>query len=356
MIATVVVGHGLAGRWFHCPLIRRERGLELYGIVARDPSVRDEAVALWGVHGFRSLDEALDDRNVRLVVIATTHASHADLAVQVLDSGRDCVVDKVMALSTAEADRMIAARDRSGRLLSVFHNRRWDWDYLTVRDVLAKGAIGRPVLIESTVCRYAPPRTWRGRAAEAGTILHDWGAHLIDQALQLNLGPCRRLSAWIAPAPWPGVDTGGHGRIELEFDDVLFHVETSRICRIDRPRWWVMGTSGALVQSGLDPQEDALRNGGLDRAPELSKIHGVVRSVSSEGGVAETPLPIVQGSWDAYYANIVEHLEGRATLAVTAEQAREVVRVLEAAQRSIAEHAVIEGPWGEMGTPRRTGF
>src|SRR5262249_30184772 len=154
------------------------------------------------------------------------HESHARLAVKILEAGRHCVVDKVMALSAAEADAMIDARNRSGCLLSVFHNRRWDWDFLTVRDLIAQRDFGRPRIIESAVCRYAPSRAWRANAALAGTILHDWGAHLVDQALQLDLGPCRRLTAWLSASPWENVDSGGHGRIVLEFDDVLFQVET----------------------------------------------------------------------------------------------------------------------------------
>jgi scyllo-inositol 2-dehydrogenase (NADP+) len=345
-IPTVVVGYGLAGRAFHCPLIRRQMGLDLYGVVARDPAVRAEAVSTWGVRAFGSLDEALDDPAVRLVVVATPHDSHADLAVRVMEAGRDCVVDKVMALSAVEADRMIAARDRTGRALSVFHNRRWDWDFLTVQRVLAGGLIGRPLLFESSVCRYALPRTWRSQFRSAGTILHDWGAHLVDQALLLGLGRCRRLTAWLTPAPWPGVDSGGHGRIVLEFDEAVFHVETSRICRLDRPRWWVVGTEGGLSKFGVDPQEDALRAGDLDAAKEPPGHCAVLRRATDTGGVAETAVKPVRGSWDAYYANVADHLEGRAPLAVTAEQGREVVRVLDAAIRSSAEHTVIEGPWG----------
>ncbi|HKI20991.1 MAG TPA: Gfo/Idh/MocA family oxidoreductase, partial [Isosphaeraceae bacterium] len=258
MLPTVVVGHGLAGRYFHCPLIRREPRLALYGIVARDPAVRAEAVSTWGkgVRGFAHLDEALADPAVELVVIATPHDSHAELCVRTLQAGKHCVVDKVMALSTSEADAMIAARDRSGRMLSVFHNRRWDWDYVTVKQVLERNRMGRPLVFESSVCRYAPPRTWRGHLGSAGTILHDWGAHLVDQALQLGLGPCRRLTAWLIPAPWAGVDSGGHGRIVMEFDGdssdsggpVLFQIENSRVCRIDRPRWWIVGTDGSFVK------------------------------------------------------------------------------------------------------------
>jgi scyllo-inositol 2-dehydrogenase (NADP+) len=348
MISTVVVGQGLAGRSFHCPLIRRQPGLKLHGIVARDPRVRAESVALWGgdVRGYAGLDEALADPAVELVVIATPHDSHAELAVRALDASRHCVVDKVMALSTAQAKRMIAARDRSGCMLSVFHNRRWDWDYLTVRQVLAEGSLGRPLLVESAVCRFAPPRGWRAREQAAGTILADWGAHLVDQALQLGLGPCRRLAAWLTPAPWEDVDSGGHGRIVLEFDAVIVQLETSRVCRIDRPRWWIVGTEGGFIKFGIDPQEDALRAGDIDRASEPIELQGILRRSSESGEVVERRVPTIQGHWDSYYRNIAEHLHSAVPLAVTAEEACEVVRVLEAANQSIREHRFIEGRWG----------
>jgi scyllo-inositol 2-dehydrogenase (NADP+) len=346
MINAVVVGHGLAGRVFHGPLIRRQPGLRLLGFVARDPAVRAEAVALWDCRGYASLDDALADPDCDLVVIATPHDSHANLAVRALQAGKHCVVDKVMALTTAEADRMIAARDASGRMLSVFHNRRWDWDFLTLKSILARGSIGRPLLFENAVCQSKPPRAWRGRAEQAGTILHDWGAHLVDQALQLRLGPCRRLWAWIGESPWPGVDSGGQGRVVMEFDGVLFQAETSRVCRIDLPRWTVVGTEGGLIKDGVDPQEDALRGGDLDAAKEPPAHRFRMRREEGEQ-VVEEEVPTVRGGWDAYYANIAEHLAGRAPLAVTAEQGREVVRVLEAARRSARDHVVVEGPWGE---------
>jgi scyllo-inositol 2-dehydrogenase (NADP+) len=348
LIRAVVVGHGLAGRAFHCPLIRRQPGLHLQGIVARDALIRSQALALWGpdVRHYSNLGDALADPDVELIVIATPHDTHAELAVQALDAGKHCVVDKVMALTTTDADRMIAARDRSGRMLSVFHNRRWDWDYLTVKDVLDKGEIGRPILFESSVCRYAPPRGWRGRSDTAGTILHDWGAHLVDQALQIGLGPCQRVTAWLTPAPWENVDSGGHGRMVLEFDDALFQVESSRICRIERPRWWIVGSEGGFIKYGIDPQEEALRAGDIDRAAESPQHQALVRRAGTDGDAVETPRPTVRGHWDSYYWNIAEHLRGDTPLAVTAEQAREVVRLLEAAAVSADTHTMVSGPWG----------
>ena len=179
------------------------------------------------------------------------------------------------------------------------------------------------------------PRTWRGRAEEAGTILHDWGAHLVDHALQLGLGPCRRLVAWIFDSPWEGIDSGGHGRIVLEFDEAIFQAETSRICRIDRPRWWIVGTDGGFVKYGIDPQEEALRAGDIDRASEPESHQGILRRSLGSSEVVESRIPSIRAHWDSYYANIAAHLTGREPLAVTAEQAREVVRVLEAATRSV---------------------
>jgi scyllo-inositol 2-dehydrogenase (NADP+) len=349
VIPTVVVGHGLAGRAFHCPLIRRQPELRLHGVVARDPRVRAEAVAEWGngVRGYADLDEALSDPAVELVVIATPHDTHAELVERTLGASKHCVVDKVMALTTAEADRMIAARDRAGRMLSVFHNRRWDWDYGTVQEVLARGWIGKPLMIESAVCRFAPPRSWRGSAQSAGTILYDWGAHLVDQALQLGLGSCQRLTAWLTTAPWEGVDNGGNGRLVLEFEDVLFQVETSRVCRIDRPRWWIVGSDGGFVKYGIDPQEDALRAGDIDQATEPPHHQGVLRRAGESGKTVESRVKTVQNHWDGYYQNVANHLQGREPLKVTAEQAREVVRVLEAATQSAREHTAIHGIWGE---------
>jgi scyllo-inositol 2-dehydrogenase (NADP+) len=346
MTHAVVVGHGLAGRYFHCPLIVRQPGLKLHGVVARNPENRAEAAAFWKTRGYASLDEALADPEVELIVVATPHDTHADLAVQALEAGQHVVVDKVMALSAADADRMIEARDASGKMLSVFHNRRWDWDFLTVQSLLSSRELGRPLLLESGVCRYAAPRTWRGRLAEAGTILHDWGAHLVDQALLLNFGHCVRISAWMIPAPWPGVDSGGHGRISLHFENgAVVEIETSRVCSLNRPRWSIVGTEGAAQKYGVDPQEDALRRDDLDSAvePPEHRLRITRRDASAN---AWQDVETIRGSWDSYYQNIADHLQHGAPLAVTAEQAREVVRVLDAAVLSIFKHRVIEGPWG----------
>jgi scyllo-inositol 2-dehydrogenase (NADP+) len=350
MIRTVVVGYGLAGRDFHCPLIARQPELTLHGVVARDAARRAQAEAERGVKGFASLEDALDDPDVELVVLATPHDTHAEMAVQALDAGRHCVVDKVMALSTEEADRMIAARERSGKMLSVFHNRRWDWDFATIKEIVAQGLIGRPLLFESAVCRFKAPQGWRGSIVASGTILHDWGAHMVDHALQLGLGPCRRVTAWLFESPWTGVDNGGHGRLIMEFENTVFQAEISRICRIDRPRWWIVGTEGGFVKFGIDPQEDALRAGEIDQAHEPESLQGTL-STGADGdpeanATVQRRIPPVRAHWDGYYGNIAAHLKHGEPLVVTAEQGRDVVSILEAAIESSRDGRTVSGSWG----------
>jgi scyllo-inositol 2-dehydrogenase (NADP+) len=131
----------------------------------------------------------------------------------------------------------------------------------------------------------------------------------------------------------------------MEFDDVLFQVESSRVCSLARPRFWVVGTNGCFVKRGLDPQEEALRAGHLDDAYEPPEHQSLIRRQTADG-TSDTRVETVRGSWDSYYANIADHLNGLAPLAVTAEEGREVVRILDAAIRSSNEHRTIEGPWG----------
>jgi scyllo-inositol 2-dehydrogenase (NADP+) len=128
----------------------------------------------------------------------------------------------------------------------------------------------------------------------------------------------------------------------MEFDDSLFQVESSRVCRLDRPRWWIVGTEGGFVKRGIDPQEDALRAGNIDTATEPAAHQGVLRTASEDGSVRESPVATIRGHWDSYYSNIVDAIHGRQELAVTAEQAREVVRVLDAAVQSSEERSVID--------------
>jgi len=255
MIRVGLVGYGFAGRGFHAYLIGLVPELQLVAVATRDAARRAQAATDHGVTTYETLDDLLERGAVDLVVIATPHDTHRDLACRALDAGKHVVVDKVMCLTAAEADEMIAARDRNGTILSIFQNRRWDGDYLTVHRALDAGWLDAPFLFESAVVNYRAPRGWRGDAAAGGGILFDWGAHLIDQALQLVPGPVASVTCDIQYRGW-GAAIGSYARLLLRFTNgVLYTIEFGNLVRMETPRWRVVGERGALVKTGLDPQE-----------------------------------------------------------------------------------------------------
>jgi len=334
MIHTGIVGYGFAGRSFHAYLISLVEGLQLAGVVTRDPA-RRQAAAERSVPLYASLDEMLENDALRLIVIATPHDTHADLAIRAMNAGRHVVVDKVMCMNTAEADAMIAASRKNSVLLSVFHNRRWDGDFLTVKKVLEDGLIGAPFQIETAVCRYRSSRGWRSSLEQSGGLLFDWGAHLVDQALQLVAARPVSVDCHTHKHLWDG-DTEDHATCAIRFENgLLFTAEVSNLARIAKPRWRVLGTQGALVKEGLDPQEAAIIQGHIDTAEEPPE-HRARIVTTLNGTLAEMSIESLRGSWKSYYQNISDVLHRGATPAVTAESMRPVMQVLDAARESAA--------------------
>lgn len=333
MIRVGIVGYGFAGRGFHAYLVGRVPELTLTAVASRAPERRAQAERDHGVATFAMLDELLDRGGVDLVVIATPHDTHAALAIRAMDLGKHVVVDKVMCLNVREADEMIAASRRNGVLLSAFQNRRWDWDFLTVKQALADDLIGAPYLIESSILRHRAPRGWRANADAAGGILFDWGAHFIDQALQLVPGEVASVTCDVQYRGW-GAEIGSYGRLLLRFaNGVLYGVELGNLARYDRPRWLVLGDRGSLVKHGLDPQEPAMLRGDITAASEDPANRARVRTAI--GGL-ETELVIEseRSDWTNYYRNVADALQGRADLAVQPAQVRRAIAVFDAAMRA----------------------
>ncbi|NLX41934.1 MAG: Gfo/Idh/MocA family oxidoreductase, partial [Chloroflexi bacterium] len=190
MIKFGVVGYGYSGRAFHTYLPTLATGLELGGITVRNPEVQKAAAADHPeARIFDSLEAMLQDDSIQLVILATPHNTHHALSIQAMNAGRHVVTDKVMAMNAPEAEEMIAVARQNKVMLSVFHNRRWDWDYLTVKQVVESGMLGEPFLYHAAIAGYGAPRGWRGVKAQSAGIMYDWGAHFMDQALQLVPAP-----------------------------------------------------------------------------------------------------------------------------------------------------------------------
>jgi len=342
MTNAAVVGYGYAGRTFHSYLIERAVGLNLYAVSTRDVQRQREALEdhpharIYG-----SMSELLDDGQVHLVVIVTPHHTHRDLAIEAMDAGKHVVVDKIMCLNAQQAADMIAARDRNGVVLSVFHNRRWDWDYLTVKQVLADGLIGEPYLFEAGILGYRPPHGWRADKQSSGGILYDWPAHFVDQALQLVPSPVDSVFCKLVSRDRWDSDIANYAKILIHFaNDIVYQIEVGNLAAIGKPRWYILGDGGALIKYGLDPQEAALRQGDLDAAEEDPAERARVVSITDEGR-QERLVDSVRGSWLSYYQNISDVLNEGAELEVTPEQIYRVMQVYDAAVESAATGQVV---------------
>jgi scyllo-inositol 2-dehydrogenase (NADP+) len=329
---VAIIGSGLAARKFHGYLIGLVPGLRVLGYASRSAETR-ERLREEGLRAWASAEEAARDRDVDAVVLATPHDLHCEQAVRALEAGKHVVTDKVMALSLAEADRMIDAARRSSRVLTVFQNRRWDSDYLTVKKAIDDGLLGEVIAIESAVCRFKGPRGWRADPRRGGGLFWDWGAHLVDQLVGLFGPDAEAVSCDFRRAVWAvEVETHAHAVIRFRRGPTAV-VEISHVSRVEKPRWLVRGTCATLVQHGLDPQEEAMLAGDI-RAARRPPEHAA-RLVREDGGRTVTDvLPDVPGRWTAFYENLAAVLEGREEPLVTAESVRDALRLLIACRQS----------------------
>ena len=332
---VAVIGYGYAGRCFHAYLVGLAEGLNLYAIATRNPERREAAGKAYpNVKLYETIDQVVADKNVDLVVLATPHDTHAELAIRAMDGGKHVVTDKIMCMNAQEADAMIAASKRNNVMLSVFHNRRWDWDYLTVKKVIADGLLGTPYLFQVAIMRYGAPRGWRGVKAQSGGILYDWPAHFVDQALQFVDARVQTVFCDIHYSKRLETDIGNYANLLIKFEnDVRYQIEIGNLAKVEKPRWYVLGDLGGLIKFGLDPQEQPMVAGNIDTAKEDPSTYAKVRTQVG-GQQQERTLESVKGSWKSYYQNISDVLDKGADLVVKPEQVKRAMQVYDAAMRS----------------------
>ena len=335
MINTAVIGYGYAGRAFHSYLVGLADGLNLYAIATRNAERRNAAREAYpNTQIYKTIGEVVADDAIDLVVLATPHDTHAELAIQAMDAGKHLVTDKIMAMNAVEADAMIAASERNNVMLSVFHNRRWDWDYLTVKKVIADGLLGTPYLFQVAIMRYGAPGGWRGVKSQSGGILYDWPAHFVDQALQFGTAPVESVFCDIHYNTKWDTDIGNYGNLIIKFaDDVRYQIEISNLSKAEKPRWYVVGELGGLIKYGLDPQEGPMRNGDIDSAEQDPANYAKVWTEAG-GRNRELVIESVRGTWKSYYQNIADVLNKGAELVVKPEEMRKVMQVYDAAMQS----------------------
>lgn len=329
-----LVGYGFAGQTFHAPVLSAVPGLQLGAIMSSqaDKARTDwpEAVVVPDLAALLTLP-AID-----LVVVAAPNDAHFPVAKAALAAGKHVVVDKPFTLDASQARELAALAAREGRLLSVYQNRRFDSDFLTLKDVLASGRIGRPVYFESHFDRFRPQvrDRWRERAVPGAGLWIDLGPHLLDQAVQLFGRPDTLQLDTAALREGAQVEDHFHALLRYESGPnaplrVVLHAAT--LAAHEAPRYILHGTRGSYVKYGVDPQEDALRAGGRpgDAGWGVDPVEGALKVAAVGDWMQDSFWPNRIGNYANYYAAVRDAILGTGPNPVPPEQAVALMELLD---------------------------
>ncbi len=329
MIRAGLIGYGFAGRVFHAPLIAATQGYELAVVVSSRPA--EIAAAYPDVDVLPDPAALIARDGIDLVVIATPNDTHAPLAIQALAAGKHVVVDKPFALSVAEAEHVIAAAARARKHLAVFHNRRFDSDFLTIRAAIDDGLIGRVVHFESHFDRFRPQvrDRWREGHGPGAGIWFDLGPHLVDQALQL-FGMPEAVTADLAALRDDAVaDDWAH--VTLHYPDLRVILHASMLVAGGVPRFIVHGTEGSLVKARPDQQEAQLLAGLAPGGEGWGQDPDALQFITASGPQA---LPAEAGDQRRFYQQLGAAIRGEGQNPVPPAQALAVMKIIETAIKS----------------------
>ncbi|WP_432841837.1 Gfo/Idh/MocA family protein [Dactylosporangium sp. CA-092794] len=334
-LRALLFGYGLAGRVFHAPLLEATGDYRIDVVVTSDP---DRAAAAHAAHPGAKIVPDADAAfalagDADLAVVGTPNDTHVELTRRALGAGLHVVVDKPPALTAAQMQGLIDAAEAAGRTLTVFQNRRWDGDFLTVRDLLASGELGDVFVFESAFEWWKPELTGRRKdrttPADGGGIVYDLGPHLVDQALQL-FGPVRAVRAEV-DARRAGAVNDDDVLISLEHESgVRSRLWMSSVAGQARPRFMLRGTAGTYLAYGLDPQEPQLKDG-LRPGDEGFGEYPRQRWGSIGAGAATREVPTRPGAYLSYYAELATALRTGSRPPVDPRDSLAVLRVIEAA-------------------------
>lgn len=334
-IRVGLIGYGLAGRVFHAPLIDAVDGMALATVAT---SRADEVARDWPTVSVAPSPEAvIADPAIDLIVIASPNDTHAPLARAAIDAGKHVVVDKPLARDADEAAALVARAQAAGRMLSVFQNRRWDGDFLTVRRLVETEALGALRLVELRWDRFRLEQRagWKDSAAHGGGILADLGPHLIDQALILFGSPEAVTADLVTQRA--GGSTDDYAEVTLHHGTMRVIVSAAMSVAAPRPRFALHGTAGSFVKYGIDPQEDQLRAGMAPGDPAYGVDRIARHGVFTAPGEAPRPIATERGDYRHFYAGIVAAIDIGAAPPVDPADAVSAMRIIDLARRSAVE-------------------
>jgi predicted dehydrogenase len=335
-IKTALLSYGMSGEIFHAPLLSVDPGFALTTIVQRNSDKARQRYP--DVKIARQVNEVMDDDAIELVVINTPNESHYQFATQALEAGKHVIVEKPFTVTTQEADNLIALAKKKNKLLTVFQNRRWDGDFMTVKKVVENGWVGKIAEFELHYDRYRnyiEANTWKEEQGPGSGILFNLGSHMLDQVLVL-FGMPAAVDARV------GIQRP-NGKVE-DFYDIRMHyhdfhaiVKSSYLVREATPRYILHGTEGSFIKYGIDPQEQALKDGKIPGSTgwgtEGKELWGKLNT-SLDGLHVEGFVETVPGNYTLFYKNVHDSIRSGKTLVVKAEESKDVIRLIEACYES----------------------
>jgi len=346
MIDVGLIGFGLGGKAFHAPVIAAVDGLRLAAVLQRHENSAAEIYP--GVKVVRTTEELLAIDSIKLVAISTPNDTHFSYVKTCLEAGRDVVVDKPFATTLTEANELAAIARKRGRLLTVYQERRLDGDFLTLKNLLREGALGRTVHYEETFdrCRAQVRDSWKEKAGPGCGVFFDLAPHLIDHALVL-FGEPEALLADIR------VERDG-GRNADAFDVTFYYpkglravMSSTTLAPVARPHFRVRGTGGEFIKQGLDPQEALLRAGqpmgGASWGLEKPEEWGTLSVIEGDRKIFPRQIETLRGDYRAFYENVRDVVLRKAKPLVNLEEAARVMYAVELSESSSAQRAVL--PW-----------
>ena len=342
-IKTALCSFGMSGWVFHAPFLHLNKGFELYGVWERSKKTAWEKYP--AIKSFDTYEALLNDKAIDLVIVNTPNYTHFELAKKALLAGKNIIVEKPFCLTVAECDELIVLAKEQNKLLSVYHNRRYDSDYKIIKKVVDEGWLGDIVEAEFHFDRYSEilsPKLHKETPGPGTGLLYDLGSHLIDQALQL-FGMPEAIFADIRAARTISL-VDDYMELLLYYPTKRVRIKASYTVREPLPSYAIHGTKGSFIKTRTDVQEKALQSGlmpdmddwGKEPENEMGLLH-----TEKEGKVIREYIPAANGNYMDYYNGIYKALTAGAPLPVTAEEGKRVIAIIEKAYQSNSERKVM---------------
>lgn len=333
-VRCAVIGYGPLHNfgWAHCAWISHTPDLELAAVCDLDPARTEAARAHWpGIATYASTAELYPHCEVDLVSLVTPHFTHCALAKEAFAAGKHVVVEKAMCLNVAEATEMMEAAQAAGRTLAVHHNRRHDGNYRTLARLVWEGAIGHVFQVDVFGGGHGnPAHGWYSDKAKSGGAFYFWGPHAVDWVLNLVPGRIRGVTGFFHKLVWEHVTNEDQTRALLQFENgCVADITWSHLCAAPNPLWRVLGTKGAVVDTGANATPGYEHQVAAPAGGSLTLIQ-----VDETGRRREQQVPYEDCDWYAFWQDLADHLVRGGPVPVSGEEGRRVIGVLEAAERS----------------------